>query len=55
MSSPLISMRRADGAVDSEVHIEGFIIKPDEAGIVLIPANHVIAMLMAGYIHTPQT
>jgi hypothetical protein len=45
----LVAMRRADGAVDSEIHIEGFIIKPDEAGVVLIPADHVLSMIMAGY------
>jgi hypothetical protein len=52
----LVAMKRADGTVDSEIHIEGFIIKPDVAGIVLIPADQVIAMMMAGYVHTtPNT
>jgi hypothetical protein len=45
----LVAMARADGKIDSEVHIEGFIIKPDETGVVLIPADHALSMIMAGY------
>jgi hypothetical protein len=50
MTGTLVAMKRADGTMDSEVHIEGFIIKPDAAGVVLIPAGHVMAMILAGYI-----
>ena len=50
MTGTLVAMARADGTMDSEVHIEGFIIKPDAAGVVLIPADHVMAMMLAGYV-----
>jgi hypothetical protein len=50
----LVAMRRADGSLDSEVHCEGHIIKPDHNnGVVLIPAEHVVSMMMAGYVHVP--
>lgn len=52
----MVAMKRADGSQVSEVHIEGFIIKPDAAGVVLIPADQVMAMVLAGYVHTaPST
>jgi hypothetical protein len=46
-------MKRADGTLDSEVHFEGHVVKPDQTGVVLIPAEFVLAMMMAGYVHTP--
>jgi hypothetical protein len=49
----LIAMQRADGSLDSEVHCEGHVIKPDQNGVVMIPAEHVISMMKAGYVHTP--
>jgi hypothetical protein len=48
----LIAMQRADGSLDSEVHCEGHVIKPHN-GVVMIPAEHVISMMMAGYVHVP--
>jgi hypothetical protein len=48
----LIAMQRADGSLDSEVHCEGHVIKPDRNGVVMIPAEHVISMMKAGYVHT---
>lgn len=52
----LVAMKRADGSQVSEVHCEGQIIRPDAAGVVLIPADHVMAMVLAGYVHTtPST
>jgi hypothetical protein len=50
MTETLVAMARADGKMDSEVHIEGAIIKPNAAGVVLIPADHVMAMMLAGYV-----
>jgi len=49
----LVAMKRADGSLDSEIHCEAHIIKPDHNGVVLIPAEHVISMIMAGYVHVP--
>ena len=49
----LVAMRRAAGTVDSEVHFEGHVVKPDQTGVVLIPAEFVLSMMMAGYVHTP--
>ena len=56
-SATFVAMRRADGSKVSEVHFEGHIVKPDQkTGIVLVPADQVIAMFLAGYIHaTPTT
>jgi hypothetical protein len=53
----LIAMKRADGSLDSEVHFAGHVVKPDyETGVVRIPAEFVLAMMMAGYVHiTPTT
>lgn len=45
----LVAMRRADGAMDSEVHLDGLVVKPDETGVVQIPAEFVMSMLNAGY------
>jgi hypothetical protein len=48
--TPMIAMRRLDGNIDSEVHLEGLVAKPDPTtGHVLIPATFVLAMLQAGY------
>jgi hypothetical protein len=55
MSGPLIAMRKADGPMDSEVHFAGHVAKPDQDGVVLIPSEFVIALLMAGYVHATQT
>jgi len=49
--SVLVAMERADGTADSEVHLEGLIIKPTN-GVVMIPAEHVLSMLKAGYMHS---
>jgi hypothetical protein len=51
-ANTLIDMIRADGAIDSEVHFAGHVVKPDENGVVRIPAEFVIPMWMAGYVHT---
>lgn len=52
----LVAMKRADGGLDSEIYFEGHVIRPDQTGVVMIPAEHVLSMLMAGYIHTaPST
>jgi hypothetical protein len=51
----LVAMKREAGTVDSEIHFEGHIVKPDQAGVVLIPSEFVLAMMMAGYVHTTQT
>ena len=52
----LVAMRRADGEADSEVHFAGHVVKPDQTGVVLIPSEFVLAMMMAGYVHTaPST
>ena len=51
-SKTLVAMKRADGSLDSEVHCEGHVIKPDQNGVVLVPAEHVLSMMMAGYMHT---
>ena len=48
----LVKMTRADGSLDSEVHCEGHVIKPDHNGVVMIPAEHVLSMMKAGYVHT---
>jgi hypothetical protein len=50
--SVTVLMHRADGTADSEVHFEGHIAKPDETGVVRIPAEFVLSMMMAGYVHT---
>jgi hypothetical protein len=50
-SKTLIAMKRANGEMDSEVHFEGHVVKPDQAGVVLIPAEFVLSMLLAGYVH----
>jgi hypothetical protein len=52
MSGTLIAMRRADGTTDSEVHFAGHIAKPDRDGVVRVPSEFVIALMMAGYVHT---
>jgi hypothetical protein len=52
----LVAMRRADGTMDSEVHFAGHIVRPDhQTGVVLIPAEFVLSMMMAGYVHTEPT
>ncbi len=51
----LVAMKRADGGVDSEVHFEGHVVKPDQNGVVMIPSEFVLAMMMAGYIHTASS
>ncbi|SHN86919.1 hypothetical protein SAMN05444170_6917 [Bradyrhizobium erythrophlei] len=43
----LVAMQRADGSLDSEC-----VIKPDHNGVVMVPAEHVISMMKAGYVHT---
>jgi hypothetical protein len=53
MAKALVEMRRADGKIDSEIHFEGHVVKPDETGVVRIPAEFVLSMMMAGYVHTP--
>jgi hypothetical protein len=56
MSGPIIEMRRADGQIGGEIHFEGHVVKPDETGVVRIPADFVLALMMAGYVHTtPNT
>jgi hypothetical protein len=50
-SKTLIAMKRADGTMDSEVHFAGHVVRPDQAGVVLIPAEFVLSMLLAGYVH----
>jgi hypothetical protein len=49
--SVLVAMERADGTQDSEIHFEGHVSKP-ENGVVMIPAEHVLSMLKAGYMHS---
>jgi hypothetical protein len=51
----LVAMKRADGGLDSEVHFEGHVVKPDQTGVVLIPSDFVLSMMMAGYVHTTPT
>lgn len=55
-SKTLVAMQRADGEADSEVHCEGHIIKPDpKTGVVLVPSQFVLSLMMAGYMHaTPD-
>ncbi len=50
-SKTLVAMKRADGGLDSEVHFEGHVVKPDPTGIVMIPSEFVLSMMMAGYVH----
>lgn len=50
----LIAMQRANGSLGGEIHCEGCVIKPDKNGVVLIPAEHVISLMKAGYVHTPH-
>ena len=50
-SKTLVAMKRADGALDSEVHFEGHVVKPDPTGVVMIPSEFVLSMLLAGYVH----
>ena len=45
----LIGMSRVDGSAVSEIHGDGFIAKPDENGVVLVPSHVVLTMLNAGY------
>jgi hypothetical protein len=52
-SKTLVAMQRADGSLDSEVHCEGHIIKPDPKGVVLVPSQFVLSLMMAGYMHVP--
>jgi hypothetical protein len=53
-SKTLVAMQRADGSLDSEVHCEGHVIKPDpKTGVVMIPAEHTLSMMKAGYVHVP--
>jgi hypothetical protein len=55
-SKTLVAMKRPDGAVvDSEVHFEGHVVKPDQNGVVLIPSEFVVSMFLAGYVHTTPT
>jgi hypothetical protein len=49
--SVLVAMERADGSQDSEIHFEGHVIKPKN-GVVMIPAEHVLSLLKAGYMHS---
>jgi hypothetical protein len=51
-SKTLVAMQRADGSVDSEVHCEGCVIKPDQNGVVLVPSEFVLSLMKAGYMHT---
>jgi hypothetical protein len=48
----LVAMKRPAGAVmDSELHLDGLIVKPDHAtGIAWVPAEHVVALIGAGYL-----
>ena len=45
-----VAMKRADGTLDSVVHLEAMAIKPDASGIVQIPGQFVSAMINAGYV-----
>lgn len=51
MAKTLVAMQRADGSLDSEVHCDGYVTKPDPDGVVMIPAEHVLSMMKAGYVH----
>jgi hypothetical protein len=52
-SKTLVAMQRADGSLDSEIHCEGQIIKPNpKTGIVMVPSQFVVSLMMAGYMHT---
>ncbi len=46
----LVAMRRADGLMDSVVHLDAIAVKPDATGVVQIPAQFVMSMIGAGYV-----
>jgi hypothetical protein len=48
-SKTLVAMKRADGGIDSEVHFESHVVKPDQNGVVMIPSEFVLSMILAGY------
>jgi len=49
MTVTLVAMRREDGLIDSEVHLPGLILRPGQDGNVLVPSEHTVALLTAGY------
>jgi len=46
----LVEMIRVDGTAVSEIHGEGFIARPDQDGVVLVPSAVVLTLVAAGYI-----
>ena len=49
-SQTLVAMKRADGTLDSVVHLDAIALKPDATGVVQIPSQFVMAMISAGYV-----
>jgi hypothetical protein len=49
----LVAMKRADGTVDSDIFLaDGSVVKPDEAGRVLVHRDDVMGLMMAGYFYS---
>jgi hypothetical protein len=46
----LLAMARADGAMISELHLDGLVLKPDEKGVFQVPAQFVVSLMNAGYV-----
>ena len=44
-----VPMVPVNGVLGGEIHAEGRVIKPDANGIFWIPAQHVVALLSAGF------
>jgi hypothetical protein len=50
MTTTLVAMKRADGTMDSIIHLpDGGIVKPAADGTVMIPVQYVVALMMGGY------
>jgi hypothetical protein len=41
----LVAMKRADGTIDSVVHLDAVTVKPDATGVVQIPSQFVMSMI----------
>jgi hypothetical protein len=48
--SGTVAMRRQDGAIDSELHLDGLVVKADDTGLVRIPSQFVLSLMNAGYV-----
>jgi hypothetical protein len=49
MPETLVAMVHANGALVSELHLSGLVVRA-ENGVFLVPSEHVLALLNAGFI-----